>query len=283
MTSPTTPQIPIKKSTEAMKVYQDQGPKFGKILRNLYTQITNGDVENLEGRFITACEKAYGQNPHGLARAVNFPFAGQVNYLGEPFGHAICISKGSTVAHGRPLPKVSGIEHGDIVSVDCGASIPYGTRWLHLDAAFTIAIGGNQQWVDAPHQALKEIVAMQPTNTMDLAAIIRNTARAHHLTQVVSMTGHGIGYKLHEAPTIHNAPGEFLPVELFDGLCFCAEPIFVNPGNSGDGPFISPTCIGADGWEVSTVSGAPASHFETTFGTVDGQIIDLVGVSSWRL
>jgi methionyl aminopeptidase len=118
---------------------------------------------------------------------------------------------------------------------------------------------------------------------MEIATIIRETARAQHLKQVVSMTGHGIGYMLHEAPSIHNAPGEFLPVTLFEGICFCAEPIFVNPGYDSDSSFISPTCIGTDGWEVATISGDLASHFETTFGIINGQIVDLVGVSRWRL
>ena len=210
-----------------------------------------------------------------------FPFNNQKNYLGESFGHPICISVNNTIAHGRPenyIPKL-----GDVISVDCGVSIPYGTRQLHLDAAFTVSYNKTEPWVNAPLYALKKIIAQQPSDTMEIAKIIRQTAKDNNLNQVVSLTGHGIGYKLHEAPAIHNAPGNFLSVELFEGLCFCAEPIFVHPGKDKKSSFICPTYIGTDGWKIITANDLPSSHFETTFGIINGQIVDLIGVTNWLL
>jgi methionyl aminopeptidase len=247
----------------------------------MFQSIKTKDINSgrmLKSFFQRECEYAFQAYEY---TKVGFPFIKEKNYLGESFGHSICVSVNNVIAHGSPTDSIFG--EGDIISVDCGISLPYGKRQLHLDAAFTTRVGPkcNLDWVPAPLEALKRIIELQPTDTRQIAQIIRDTAKDHNLKQVVSMTGHGIGYKLHEAPAIHNAPGEFLPVELFDGLCFCAEPIFVNPGISKDSSFISPTCIGDDGWEVATVSGDPASHFETTFGIVDGQIIDLVGITEW--
>lgn len=281
MTSPTTPHVPTKKSLGAMNIYLEEGPKFGQILKQLYNLVKVGKTKNLEAKFKDACYESFGFSPNSSSTSNRFPFAKQFNYLGEVFGHSICLSVNNIVAHGNP--KESVITKGDIVSVDCGVCIPHGRRYLHLDAAFTVVVKGDEEWVKVPHQSLCNIVETQPKNTAEIARIIRETARLHNLKQVVSLTGHGIGYRLHEAPIIYNAPGEFLPVELFDGMCFCAEPIFVFPGNNKASSFICPTYIGADGWEVATVSGDPASHFETTFGIVDGQIVDLVGVTNWEL
>lgn len=268
------PQIPMKKSREAMKVYLQEGPKFGQILKQLHDEIKSGEANNLEARFEDACSKVFNLDGPPL-----FPFKNQLNTFGEAFGHSICISINDVIAHGT-LGEHK-IVNGDIVSVDCGLCIPYGQRYLHLDAAFTTVVGAEEEWVRSPLHALSNIIAKQPKDTARIAKIIRETAREYNLKQVVSLTGHGIGYRLHEAPIIYNAPGDFLPVELFNGLCFCAEPIFVLPGSDKVSSFICPTYLGADGWSVITISGEPASHFETTFGIVDGQIVDLVGVTSW--
>jgi len=98
---------------------------------------------------------------------------------------------------------------------------------------------------------------------------------------VLSLTGHGIGYSLHEAPIIYNAQGQFLNEELFDGLCFCAEPIF-SPGK-GEKNSIVKTYIDSDGWSIYTRNGNPTSHFETMLCVDNGQIIDLTGMTEWSL
>jgi methionyl aminopeptidase len=258
-----------------MKAYLEAGWQFGAILRSLYDIVheNRNSKLDLEATFAGAVWNVFGPE-------VQFPFVKQTNYLGEMFGHAICVSANDEVAHGRSFYK----RHipGAIISVDAGIAFPYKDKLLHLDAAFTTAVNISDNWTHGPLKALQTIAESRPTNTAAIAKIIRDTAKEQGAKQVVSLTGHGIGFSLHEAPTIHNAPGEYAPVELFNGLCFCAEPIFVDPGCSDNGSFISPTCIGPDGWVVSTVSGDPASHFETTFGVIDGRIVDLVGITKWE-
>jgi methionyl aminopeptidase len=277
MISSIIPKIPIKKSSAAIEVYKNNGPIFGSILYQLYQDLKKKPFNGflIEEKFKEKCHEHLGSG-------IRFPFAHQKNYLEENFIRAICVSVNDQVVHCRANEKT--FNEGDVVSIDCGVSLPFSlARRINFDSAFTITIGEEQDWVSQPHIALKEIIQQQPKDTMEIASIIRDTARQSHLKQVVSMAGHGIGHELHESPTIYNAPGEFLPVKLFEGMCFCVEPIFVNPGNDNDGSFISPTCIGPDGWEISTVSGDPTSHFETMFGVIDGQIVDLVGVTNWVL
>lgn len=264
------PQIPIKKSADEIEFYKSAGKKFGEILQQFYNKILDNQILYLEDWFITACKKAF--------KSIRFPFANQENYLGEKFGHAICVSINDIIAHGKPQDKT--FNRDDIISVDCGIALPYKNRWLNLDAAFTVQQHNKEDWVKTPQKALRNIISQQPKNTHEIAKVIRNTAYLYFLSQVVSLAGHGIGYLLHEAPVIHNAPGDFSLVELFDGLCFCAEPIFVDPSYKKS---ISQTYIGPDGWQVATVDGNSASHFETTFCVINGQIVDLVGISEWDI
>ena len=142
-----------------------------------------------------------------------FPFTYQQNYFEKKFTYPICVSVNDEVAHGQPNRHPN--TYGDIVSVDCGIGIPYKSHYIHLDAAFTTVIQKQDTWTKEPWKALQQIVSINPTNTADIARIIQETARVAHMKQVVSLTGHGIGYQLHEAPVIHNALGDFLSVELF--------------------------------------------------------------------
>lgn len=272
MTFTAVPKIPIRKSKKDLEFYVKNGPVFGDILFILKDLIRKNRASNIEETFMDLCISRFGDD-------TEFPFRDQMNYFGETFGYSICISVNDVIAHGRPVP----LKEGNIVSVDCGLSLPHNKRRLNFDAAFTVVCGGENEWINGPQIALRNIINNQPKDTRSIAAIIQTTAQDLNLQQVVSLTGHGIGYILHEDPVIHNAVGPFMSVELFEGLVFCAEPIFVNPGSGRGSSAIASICIGADGWEVATTSGCPSSHFETMFGVIDGQIVDLIGVSKWKL
>ena len=276
------PPLPVQKSNDLFKLYKQHGTIFGEILYQLYNDIKNGILVtglNTESKFMTRCYKAFGQD-------VVFSFVNQKNYLDEQFGHAICVSTNDEVAHARPQEKY--FKPGDIVSIDCGLGIPYKGHYFHLDSAFSLEIdcGSNDHWTQAPWKALRYIKFTNPRNTLELAKGITHVANTELLDVLTALTGHGIGALLHEPPVIYNAPDAFSPIRLFDNLCFCAEPIFLEPQVSHDvmNKFKkNDIYIKADNWTVATESGRASSHFETTFGVEDGQIIDLVGVSSWEL
>jgi len=285
MNFPIIPHIPMKKSLEVLEFYQEHGPQFGKVLYSMYQDVKVGNNIDLEKQFIELCSDYMPveiKSPDNFWRT--FPFTYQKNYLTKKFGHAICVSTNDEVAHGSPGRHK--IKYGDIVSVDCGLAVPFKSNYIHFDAAFTTVIQQEDTWTIEPLNALRNIASGNPKNTSDVAKIIQEKARIAHQSQVVSLTGHGIGFGLHEAPVIHNACGDFLSVELFEGLCFCAEPIFADPSYNLSEPsssFITPVFIGEDGWMVSTSTGISTSHFETVFGVIDGQIVDLIGVTTWDL
>ena len=277
-----SPRLPIKKSKDDINFYLKYGKDFGEVLWDFREYFLskykyNNILHYPSIDFQHLCNNKYGNN-----FTVSYPFGKQKNYLGKEFINNICISTNSTIAHGVQHYT---LKQDDIISVDCGIELNrlYDPN-LNFDAAFTLCPEDTKDnWELAPLEALKNIVKEQPKDTMEIAEVIQATAQQYNLQQVVSLTGHGIGYSLHEEPIIHNAPGPFSPIKLFDGLVFCAEPIFVKPTKENNSSPIAHTCLGSDGWEVLTISGDPATHWETMFAVINGQIVDLTGITEWNL
>lgn len=278
------PNIPIKKSQKDIAFYLKRGPVFGEILFELYTKIKENKLRNADEvnrEYIKLITKRFYQDRLLPVYHEVFPFITQKNLYGDLFPKEICVSINDCVAHGF---NEEPFKEGDVISVDCGfrdTTYTSGKKQanLHYDAAFTIKIGETQDWVTTPLKALQEIIIKNPRNTLELGAVIEEIAEKNGVSTVVSLSGHGIGYSLHEAPIIYNAQGKFVNEELFDGLCFCAEPIFSLSKKS----CITKTYLDSDGWAIYTRDKLPTSHFETMFCVVNGQIIDLTGMTSWSL
>jgi methionyl aminopeptidase len=273
------PGLPQQKSKEIIKFYQEYCHLWNlSVIKPLYAEITNASlgIIDLEEKF---------HNKHLTIELlskekIKYPFVGQKNINEDVFGHSICVSINNEVAHGRP----KGIFKGDSASIDCGISLPFKDKRLMFDAAFTTICGNRCEdlgWVKEPHKALQNIIREQPKNTKEISEIIEQTALDAGLQVVVATTGHGIGHQLHEAPPIYNASGQFQSIDLFEGLVFCIEPIFVNPGKNKVSSSIAATYIKEDGWTITTTSGDPASHFESMFAIINGQIVDLLGMTEW--
>lgn len=266
-------KLPIRKSKQDIEFYLKHGPIFGKILLNLYNGIINKEVDSmfdLEGEFHSLCIQEFNLEPG----TEYLSFITQKNAYGKEFGEAICVSINDCVAHGR-TNKI--FKQDSIISVDCGLKV----EGLHFDGAFTVQISNKEDWVKAPHRALQSIATRQPENTYELGSVIEDTCYWHELSNVVSLTGHGIGYNLHEPPSIHNAKGDYIREEIFEGLCFCAEPIFAKRKNNNK--LIERTCIDSDGWAIFTQSGVPTSHFETMYCKHEGRIVDLLKMTEWLI
>jgi methionyl aminopeptidase len=280
--------LPKRKSEYELSLYREFGKKFGTILRKLKRIVESGNYNDLEAEYKDLTWEALAKDL-GSKRisSFTFPFTQQENKQGEKFNHCLCISPNEIVAHGIPVRNHSNLNIGDVVSIDCGLKITVGGTILNFDSAFTTLFGATPEkdhWLHQPRLALEDLLGKtcyRPANTMDIAVHIKNRARKQELLQVVALTGHGIGRELHEAPQIHNAPASFQPVYLFDGIVFCAEPIYVKPRKSSFS-FLSSIAISDDNWSIFVTRGEQASHFETMFAMINGQLVDLVGISDWE-
>ena len=93
------------------------------------------------------------------------------------------------------------------------------------------------------------------------AAIEREVQRCGFFV-IRELTGHGVGRKIHEAPTVANFAAPWATDVLHDGLVIAVEPIVTaSPTHARDL---------ADGWTIAAADGGIAVHHEHTIVIRDG-------------
>ncbi|MDO8648620.1 MAG: type I methionyl aminopeptidase [Candidatus Peregrinibacteria bacterium] len=211
--------------------------------------ITTGELDQIAEDFIRSHD---GASP---------AFKGYQNYPST-----LCTSVNEQCVHGLPGPRV--LDEGDIVSLDCGVLVD----GLYTDACITVGVGvittEHQLFLDVTADALAKACAIVKPGTRigDISSVIQKTVEAAGYKPVRGLTGHGLGYTLHQFPDVPNAgkagTGPALPV----GTIIAIEPI-----TSMGGPDIADA---EDGWTIQTKDGSLSAHFEhTVLVTENGQEI----------
>ena len=85
---------------------------------------------------------------------------------------------------------------------------------------------------------------------------------ARGFSVVRQLTGHGIGRRMHERPTVYNWPAPAAGLRLREGMVFTIEPMIV-----AGAPAVA---LDRDGWTVRTVDGALSAHEEHTIMVSEG-------------
>ena len=180
------------------------------------------------------------------------------------FPASACISVNSVVIHGIPA-KTAVLKEGDIVSIDVGAYY----RGFHGDNAYTFPCGkiseNAQRLLDATKESLYEgIKQAQAQNRIgDIGSAVQEYVEARSYSVVRNYTGHGVGAKLHEDPSVPNYGTRGRGLKLLPGMTIAIEPM-VNEGTHH-------TRVLGDKWTVVTLDGKLSAHFEHTVAiTPDG-------------
>ncbi|MCO4759957.1 MAG: type I methionyl aminopeptidase [Myxococcales bacterium] len=252
--------IPIKSTDEIAKM-RAAGAIVGDTLR----MIRQMAVPGVRLRTINkAAEKAIRK------RGATPTFKG---YHGFPA--ALCMSVNEQVVHG--LPSWRKLKSGDLLSVDCGATLD----GFIGDAAITIAVGEIDDAADrllrATRQALLAGLAVtQPGHTLgDIGAAITGVGEAAGLGVVTQYCGHGIGRQMHQDPQVPNHGDPSTGPVLLAGWCLALEPMLT------EGAANLRTL--SDGWTVATADGGRAAHFEMSVALNDsgGQLLTLTSDGKW--
>lgn len=175
-------------------------------------------------------------------------------YRGYPF--TLCTSVNDQCVHGLPSERV--LQNGDIVSLDCGVMVDR----LYTDACITVGVGtiapATEKFLTESKAALDEACALIRPGTRigDLSATIQHSVEGKGYSCMQALTGHGLGYSLHQFPDIPNlgkaGTGPSLPVHTI----IAVEPITA----MGKGEIRDE----GDGWTISTRDGSLSAHFEHT-------------------
>ena len=171
---------------------------------------------------------------------------------------AICLSVDAEIVHGVPGDRR--LREGQLLTIDVAAEL----AGFHADAATTIAIGAPsspaRRLMAAGRAALAAgLAAVRPGVALrDVGAAVERATEARGFFVARELTGHGIGRRMHEPPTVFNWPAPYAEAsrKLTEGLVFTIEPMIV----AGRPRLV----LDRDGWTIRTRDGALSTHEEHT-------------------
>lgn len=211
--------------------------------------ITTYEIDRIAYRYI----KKQGAEPNFL------------NLYGFPA--TACISINDEVIHGIPS-KTRVLEEGDIVSIDLGAKVD----GYNGDNAATFAVGKiseeAKRLCDTTRESLYKGIeqAVAGNRIGDIANAVQTYCEERGFSVVREYTGHGVGTKLHEDPSVPNYGTAGRGQRLLPGMTIAIEPM-INMGKKEVRQL-------SDGWTVKTLDGKLSAHFEHTIAiTSNGPII----------
>ncbi len=185
-----------------------------------------------------------------------------------PFPGTLCISPNNVICHG--IPSKHRLENGDIVGIDMGVCLD---GWFG-DACVTWPVGQvsplAQKLLDVTEEAMWRGIAaaVNDRRSGDIGAAIQGHAEANGFNVVREYTGHGIGQKLHDEPTIMHHGRANNGFRLRAGMTFTIEPM-INAGKP------ETQLDKTDSWTVRTADGSLSAQFEHSLAVADGEPIIL--------
>ncbi len=175
---------------------------------------------------------------------------------------AVFISVNDQAVHG--LPGARRLRDGDLVSIDVTVELD----GFCADACETVAVGraGRQrvQLASAARAGLARGMAAAtagaPLNA--IGAAVQDEVERRGFAVCADLTGHGIGRKIHEPPTVANVFDAAATQPLTEGLVITIEPIIA--AGTGEVELLQ------DGWTIATADGSAAAHAEHTLMVTSG-------------
>lgn len=176
----------------------------------------------------------------------------------RPYPASLCVSVNDEVVHGIPNEHNKILKEGDIVSIDLGLV----HKGLFTDMAVTIPVGKVAPELKKLLTITKEALmagikaAKGGNKTGDIGNAIERIGLANGYGIVEELSGHGVGYDVHEDPYIPNR-GEVGKGDILKpGMVIAIEPMF-NLGSKE-------VFLDGDGYTYRTIDGKPSAHFEHT-------------------
>jgi len=231
----------VKTEQEIIRM-RESGRMLGHVLRYLEPYVRPGVTTRELNRLVETELAALGGQP---------AFAG---FQGYPA--ALCVSVNDEVVHG--LPGGRQLAEGDIVGLDFGVSY----QGMITDAAVTLPVGEvsaeARRLLRAVREALDAGVAAVRADRRvgDISHAVEARLERDRLGIIEELTGHGVGHRLHEEPTIFNFGHAGTGMRLKAGMTLAIEPMAT---------LGRPDIYTADDhWTILTADGSLAAQFEHT-------------------
>jgi methionyl aminopeptidase len=188
-----------------------------------------------------------------VARAEGARSAPQLTY---DFPGFTCISVNDEIVHGVPGLRV--LRPGDVVKLDVTLELD----GYMADSAVTVLVppasAQAQRLQRAARLAFNQglAAARAGRRLAEVGRAVEAAAKREGASVVRELTGHGIGRRLHEEPSVPNFDDPRATTVLREGLVIALEPMLTAaPARAVEQP---------DGWTLRTHNGALAVHHEHT-------------------
>lgn len=248
------------KTKEEIEKLRIGGQKLAKILDILIKEVEPGvssfDIDKRSRELMRkegVKPSFLGYTPYGAKR---------------PFPASLCVSINDEIVHGIPNEEEKIVKDGDLVTLDAGVIY----EGLFTDHAITVIVGEvdkrTVELVKRTEEALYAgIKASVVGNTLgDIGNAISKVAESANLSVMEGLTGHGVGYGVHEDPYVLNYGRKGEGEKLEEGMVLALEPMF----SLGNGEIATEN----NGYTYSTADGSLSAQFEHTIAiTNDGPII----------
>ena len=188
-----------------------------------------------------------------FARAEGARSAPQLAY---DFPGFTCLSVNEEIVHGIPGARV--LRPGDVVKLDVTLELD----GYMADSAVTVVIppvsADARQLQRAARVAFNRgLDAARAGRTLrDVGRAVEAAARREGASVIRELTGHGIGRRIHESPSVPNWPDPTVRTVLTEGLVIALEPMVT----AGPARVVEE----ADGWTLRTHNRVLAAHHEHT-------------------
>ncbi len=249
------------KTKEEIEILKEGGKRHAFILKEVSKIVKPGistnNLEILARKLIEekGDEAAFlGYKPRGAKRV---------------YPAALCVSVNNEIVHGIPNENPLILQDGDVVSIDLGLT----HKGMITDGAVTLAVGKvskeNKNLIEdckeALHLGIKQ--AKGGGRIGDIAYAIGVYARERGYGICQGLSGHGVGYKVHEDPYVPNEGKRGQGEKLKPGMVIAIEPMLT----LGTDLIV----LDKDGYTYKTKDGSNAAHFEHTVAITDGDPIIL--------
>ena len=191
------------------------------------------------------------------------PFLGyQPSFAHTPYPGVMCLSVNDAVLHG--IPTRYKLRDGDLLSVDCGATLDGWTADAAVSFCIATTSPADARLLERTESALMAgIAAAQPgAHIGDVSAAIGKVARDAGYGLHTDFGGHGVGRTMHESPHIPNDGRPGRGMRLQPGLTIAIEPWFLAGGQDA-------YRTDDDGWTLRSCDGSRGAHFEHTIAVTD--------------
>ena len=250
-----------KKTPEEIEILKEAGSILAKILKEVAKEAVAGTTTlSLDDRAMELTEE-YQVEPVLLGYHPSF-----ADY---PYPAAVCISVNNCVQHGIPSEDLV-LQEGDVVNIDM--SIAH--KGMIVDSGITVGVGEideeSRRLLACTQEALAiGIKAIKVGGHIgDISEAIQKFVESRGFSVVEVLCGHGVGYAVHEEPTIPNFGKAGTGPKIEVGHVYAIEPI-VNVGK----PDVYFDDEG-DGYSVYTKDDSWSAHFEHTVAiTENGAVV----------